>query len=737
MASLRDSPQNMGQQRRHPSRIPLVFEYNCIMELTPEQKRLLDMPLRSKVFLQGSAGTGKTTGGTAWLKKLIQSGIPAHEILIFVPQRMLAAPYDRCLQEESGLAQSLVTTMTLGGLAKRMVDLFWPVVSPVSGVAFPDQPPQFLTLETAQYYMAHIVLPLIEKEGFFASLTINRNRIYSQILDNLNKAAIVGFPIEEIGPRLKSAWVGELDQLNVYDDVQECVKRFRNYCLSHNLLDFSLQVEIFQKHLWGSPLCRNHLTRSYRHLIADNVEEDTPISHAILQEWLPDFNSALLILDEDAGYRFFLGADVESGFALRKSCEHQVKFSTQLVNSPEMQALKSGLQSTIAHLSGSAAPSNTPDFSAVTTALGTPAENPRFFPVMIDWVAGQVRQLIDSGVSPGEIVILAPFMSDVLRFSLGNQLEALDIPYHSHRPSRPLRDEPTTQTLLTLASAAFPEWGLLPKRINLAFALMQAIDGLDLVRAQLLTAYAYEERTQEFPFKPFETVPADVRERITYQAGERYDRLVEWLTEKKPDDSLNLDFFLNRLFGEILSQPGFGFHNDLNSANIAAVLIESIQKFRWAMDTPIGNTDLSISKEYIQMVTDGVIAAQYIQTWQQDDQDSVFLAPAYTFLIRNQPVDYHFWLDIGSPSWYQRLDQPLTQPYVLSPQWRQGQTWNAEDELTAAHETLSRLSLGLLNRCRKKVFLGMSEMDVSGYENRGLLLRVFQHVLLEARRRSR
>ncbi len=715
----------------------MVFEYNCIMALTPEQTRLLDISHHAKVFLHGSAGTGKTTGGTQWLKKLLQSGIPAHELLVFVPQRTLAAPYDRCLQDEPGLAQSLVTIMTLGGLARRMVDLFWPVVSPESGVAFPDQPPQFLTLETALYYMAHIVLPLIEKEGFFASLTINRNRIYSQILDNLNKSGIVGFPIEEIGSRLKSAWVGELDQLNVYDDVQECVNRFRSYCLSHNLLDFSLQVELFQKHLWPSPLCRNYLTRTYRHLIADNVEEDTPISHAILQEWLPDFDSALLIFDEDAGYRFFLGADVESGLALRKSCGEQVRFTTQLVNSPEVQALISGLQATIARLSGNTSPSPAPDYQAVTKALGTPAENPRFFPVMIHWVADQVRQLIDLGVSPGEIVILAPFMSDVLRFSLANQLDALEVPYHSHRPSRPLRDEPTTQTLLTLASATFPEWGLLPKRINLAFALMQAIEGLDLVRAQLLTAYAYEEQTQEFPLKPFEAVPADVRDRITYQAGERYDRLRDWLAEKTPEDSQNLDFFLNRLFGEILSQPGYGFHNDLNSANIAAVLIESILKFRWAMDTPVGNNDLSISKEYIRMVTDGVIAAQYIQTWQQDDQDSVFLAPAYTFLIRNQPVDYQFWLDIGSPSWYQRLDQPLTQPYVLSSQWKQGQTWNAEDELAAAHDTLSRLSLGLLNRCRKKVFLGMSDMDVSGYENRGLLLRVFQQVLLETRRKSR
>ena len=169
------------------------------MELTPEQSRLLEMPIQSKVFLQGAAGTGKTTAGAHRLKKLLNAGIPAHEILVFVPQRALALPYDHCLQQEPNLAGSLVTTMTLGGLARRMVDLFWPVISPASGMAFPNQPPHFLTLETAQYYMAHIVRPLIEKEGFFASLTINRNRIYSQILDNLNKAAIVGFPVDEIG----------------------------------------------------------------------------------------------------------------------------------------------------------------------------------------------------------------------------------------------------------------------------------------------------------------------------------------------------------------------------------------------------------------------------------------------------------------------------------------------------------------------------------------------------------
>ncbi len=706
------------------------------MDPTPEQSGLLDHPINSKIFLQGPAGTGKTTAGTLWLTKLLQSGIPAHEILVFVPQRALAGPYEASLWDDLNLAQSLVTTMTLGGLARRMLDLFWPSISPQSGVARPDQPPHFLTLETAQYYMAHNVRPLIENQGFFESLTINRNRIFSQILDNLNKAAIVGFPIEEIGTRLKSAWVGDIEQLHIYDDVQVCTLQFRKFCLENNLLDFSLQIELFIKYLWPLPLCRDYLTRTYRHLIVDNVEEDTPVAHDLLRSWVPDFDSALMIFDQEAGFRFFLGADVQSAQLLTDVCDETLTFEKNLVNTSGIIQLKNGIRNSVAKLTGKEFKPSETTIADLSKVMETPSENPRYFPAMINWVADRVHCLIEEGTSPGQIVILAPFMSDVLRFSIANKLDELGIPHYSHRPSRALRDEPATQTLLTLASIAFPEWGLLPKRINLAFALIYAIDNLDLVRAQLLSRYVYEERADGFPLKSFEEVPAEIRERITYRVGEQYDRLRIWLSSVLPEESQTLDFFMNRLFGEVLSQPGFGFHEDMDGANTVANLIESIQKFRWAIREQVDEDEFSPGKEYVQMVSDGVIAAQYIPSWEDEPVDSVFLAPAYTFLIRNKPVDVQFWVDIGSPSWYQRLDQPLTQPYVLSRNWRSGDVWDAEDELHAANNSLLRLSLGLLGRCRKKVFLGMSEMDVRGYENRGLLLRIFQEVLLDARRRS-
>ena len=711
-----------------PSATRFLLAYNKDMPLTPEQQSLLDQPIRSKIFIQGVAGTGKTTAGVGWLQKLLASGVPAHEILVFTPQRTLAVPYLESLRDEMGFALSLVTTITLGGLARRMVDLFWPLVSREAGFGKPNQPPHFLTLETAQYYMAHIVRPLIEGEGYFESLTINRNRIYSQIIDNINKAAIVGFPYQDIGQRLKSAWIGNIEQLNIYDDVQACADKFRQFCLAHNLLDFSLQVEVFLQHLWPHSLCQEYLTRSYRHIIADNIEEDTPVTHDILREWLPCFDSALLIFDENAGYRFFLGADVASGASLHASCDTHLWFNHNLVNTVGISQLKAGIQSVIARLASRPVEDVKTPTAVIRDVLVTPDRKLKYFPSMIKWVAEQISALIIAGVSPGQIVVLAPFMPDVLRFSLAEALDALDIPFQSHRPSRALRDEPAVQTLLTLAAVTFPDWRLAPKRTNLSLALMQTIDGLDLVRSQLLSNLIYDEASTSFALKPFEVVPSEVRERITYRVGERYDQLRNWLEGVNQDETISLDFFLSKLFGELISQPGYGFHNDLEGANTVATLIESIQKFRWTVDQHLPGAEFEIGKEYIQMVQDGVIAAQYVRSWEGRSPDSILIAPAYTFLISNQPVDYQFWLDIGSPSWYQRLDQPLTHPYVLSRNWDAGQLWDAEDELAAAHETLYRLTIGLLNRCRKKVFIGMNDLDIRGYENRGLLIRIINEV---------
>ena len=679
--------------------------------------------VHGKNFLTGPAGSGKTTAGVQRLLHLLDSGILAEAILVFVPQRTLATPYYEALHSPDLAPGGQVTVLTVGGLARRMVDLFWPLVAEKAGFGHPERKPTFLTLETAQYYMARVVRPLLD-QGYFESLVIDRNRLYSQIIDDLNKAVVVGFPHTEIGERLKAAWGGDPAEKRIYDEAQECATRFRHYCLEHNLLDFSLQMEVFVRHLWTLPLCCGYLMNRYTHLLVDNVEEDTPVAHDLLREWLPHCQSALLIFDEEAGYRRFLGADPESAQTLSQLCDETVTLHKSFVTSPNVEAFASRLAQSFHRLEESVSG----DVLAVLSY-----EYHHYHTQMLDWVADEIARLVgEEGVSPGEIAVLAPFLTDALRFSLVNRLEQRGVPARSHRPSRALREEPAARCLLTLATIAHPQWGISPSRFDVAYALMLAIEDMDLVRAQLLAEIVYRPRDGVPTLGSFDQINPEMQERLTYLLGGRYENLRLWIDRYLGGPEGPLDHFLSRLFGEVLSQEGYGFHRNYDAGEVAANLIESVQKFRWVAEEALAQGEKPLGQEYVEMVGEGVVAAQYVRSWRLQPEDAVLLAPAYTFLMANRPVEYQFWLNAGGRGWWERLYQPLTHPYVLSRHWPRETVWTDENEYESRQEALCRLTRGLLHRCRKKIYLGISDLGEQGYEQQGPLLQAIQRVLRKA-----
>jgi hypothetical protein len=247
-----------------------------------------------------------------------------------------------------------------------------------------------------------------------------------------------------------------------------------------------------------------------------------------------------------------------------------------------------------------------------------------------------------------------------------------------------------------------------------------------------------------------------MQNRISFLLGERYGQLWDWveqyitrtdgresagqqLAKQGPE---SLDHFLSRLFGEVLSQAGFGFHRNFDAGATAANLIESVRKFRQVLAPPLLNggtqpqsidfspeIDKDPNLEYLDMVERGVVAAQYVSSWQVRPEQAVLLLPAYTFLMMNQPVAIQFWLDAGSRAWFERIYQPLTHPYVLRRDWPQGQSWTDEDEVWVREAALARLILGLTRRCRQRVYVAHSELNEQGFEQQGPLLQGIQRLL--------
>jgi len=203
-----------------------------------------------------------------------------------------------------------------------------------------------------------------------------------------------------------------------------------------------------------------------------------------------------------------------------------------------------------------------------------------------------------------------------------------------------------------------------------------------------------------------------------------------WLQKAVPDEPL--DLFLSRLFGEILTHEGFGFYQNTSAAQSTAVLMESFRKFRLALDPAELESPDQVNQEFTRNILDGIISAQYLRDWDLYDDGRVLITPALTFLSSGRTVDYQVWLSVGSAGWYERLEQPLTQPYVLSREWEPGAKWTSEAERRVSLELLDSVLEGLLSRCSKAVILGLSEYGQSGQEEKGLLLMKIQGLLRQA-----
>jgi hypothetical protein len=675
----------------------------------------------AKTFLEGPAGTGKTTYATRYLLSLLESGVTPDRILVLVPQVTLGRPYQLAMHN---IANGTVDVLTLAGIIRRAVEVYWPIVAGRMGFAAPDKEPTFLNIETSQYFMARVAAPVIQA-GQFDGVNMAPPRIASQVLDNLHKAAILRFPVDEVAQRLIMAW-GERHSSRppVYQAAADLAKQFRAYCLEHNLLDFSLLIEIFQTILRDDPRFSEPFLNRYDYLIAENIEEDNPAGHDFVRWLMPHMEGALLLFDSDGGYRLFLGADPESGYNLSTICDTQLKFDQSHTLSPELAALDYEFNRSIAPVLDQP---ETPTEADPTTAFRF--EFHHYYPQMIDWTADQIIDLVkNQNVPPNQIAVLAPYLSDSLRFGLSYRLNTAGIPTLSHRPSRALRDEPVTRALLTFTALVHPTWMGLPPVADVTDALSMAIEGLDPVRARLLTSIVYRIGSGEL--SSFTVITTEMQTRISYVVGERFEALRAWLMSYRAQaGTMPLDHFLRRLFGEILSQPGYGFHTDLEAGRVASQLIASAQRFRQTL-YPGDQADWNqAGQEYLILVSQRFLSALHVQSWQDEESKSVFLLPTSTFLLRNRVVDYQFWLDVGSNSWWERLEQPLTHPHVLRRGYSPDMPWTDDMEAEAQTDLLYRIVVGLTRRCRKQIYLGITGLGEEGFEQRGPLLRVFQQIL--------
>lgn len=705
----------MASWPRNPQEFAIIRqEIKHMFSLTNQQQAAIQAEKTS--FLLGPAGTGKTTALQQRLLHLLREGELAYTILVLVAEPEQQQAYLDVLHQSDLGAYADLNISTYNRMAQEMVTLFWPLVARPAGFKRPFQPPTVLSYDLAQLLMWHTITPLLE-EGAFADLRLRPQQIVSQLLDTLNRAALNGLSLETAIERQKNAWAGDPKHIRHLTDAADVARRFRDICLEHSLLDLSLVVEVFDTQLVQHPEFHKYFSERYRHLIIDNVEEQTPAGQNFILNLMDVTVTTALAYDAGGGYKRFLAADPKGAqvFYGRSARTFTFEQADSFLAATAMPDLANLVENFLMHTSK-------PTERAAEGIRGV--INGRYRRDMIANLIPELQMLIDEGIPTSEIAIIVPYLDGALRYLLTQALKEANLPYFLLRRRSSPREEPRIRAWLTWLALAHPDWGIAPAAYDVAEALTLSIHGLDPARAALLTERLYQPDVPEL--LPISNLNDGLVSRIGFEMVGLFEDIRLWLANQA--GNLPIDAFLHTLFTQLLSQKRFQPEPDLAGAAVCDWLVKAATRLRQSARSLGLNTPAEIGQVFIDGIHQGLVTANPPELGDPPDPNGIMISTIYGYLLAGKPVQVQVWLETAATGWWDIPNQPLSNAFVLAQSYDASEPWTMDEDFLIRNELLSRIVHGLTNRCGHAILLATSDLDRRGVRQEGQLWRALQSV---------
>jgi hypothetical protein len=681
----------------------------AVIDLTPLQEAASTSDKTS--FLIGAAGTGKTTVLQQRLRHLLAQGEPAYTILVLVAEPAHADAYLQGVHQSGLGPYADLNITTYNQMAMEMVQLFWPLVARPSGFDKPFLPPTFLSYDLAQLLMWHIVAPMRDG-GAFADLRLRPQQIVSQLLDTLNRAALNGLSLDEAVDRQIQTWAGEPERLKHLQQAAAAARQFRHWCRTNSLLDLSLAVRVFDTQLVQHPTFKQYFRERYRHLIVDNVEEQTPAGQKFVHELLAETVTTAVAYDAGGGYKRFLAADPDGARSFFGRCQHQFRLEESFTTNTPLISLSHRVENFLQFTSH-------PTPQAERAIMGV--VHGRYRREMITHLTATLHTLIhQQGIHPRDIAIIAPYLDGALRYMLGHACQSAGLPYYELRRRSSPRDEPRVRAWLTWLALAHPQWGRHTTAFDVAEALTLSFHGLDPARATLLTDQLYRPATAQL--LPAAELPAKFAARVGADILALYEELRLWLDEYPPDSGI--DYFLHALF-QLLSQRRFQPEPDVAGAAVCDWLVQAATRMRQSA-VAIGFQPDEVGSAFIDGINNGLVTANPPQLGDPPDPNGMMISTIYGYLLAGEPVRVQVWLETAATGWWDIPNQPLSNAFVLAQSYNPEKLWTTDEDMRIRNELLSRIVRGLTARCADGIILATSDLDRRGVRQDGPLWRALQ-----------
>lgn len=689
--------------------------------LTPTQQKAVQGG--GYLYLQGQAGSGKSTALLHRLQRLLQEGESPYAILILVAEASDRRRFFQFLESAAIEGQRDLQVTTFTYLAREMVQQFWPLVARPAGFERPFQRPVYIRYDLAQLLMWRIVRDMMA-EGAFADLPLRPQQIVSQILDTINRAALNRLSLEEAEQRHVQSWAGEPADARHLREAAQAAKAFRAHCRRNSLLDVSLAVRVFDTQLLQHPEFNRYFRERFRHILVDNLEEQTSAGQQFVSSLLDVLQSAALVFDRGGGYKQLLSADPAGAQRLASQCDRTISFERQFVSRPALIHLANAVERRLLSMHS---PDNLP--SIEQTQLATDAllgvATGRYRHEMAQNAVQRLAQLLaERNVEPEDAAIIAPGLDGALRFALSSAMRSMDLPFSLLRRRSSPRDEPLVRAWLTWLALAHPTWQRPPPAYDVAEALALTAKGLDPARAELLSDALY--RTEEGVLSATDELAPELVQRIGEEAVHAVESLRRWLEDH---GELTLDDFLSELYAFLQSEPTLRAHEEQGAPKLADWLVALAARLQHSASPMELQAPQSIGRAFLNAIDEGLVTTDPPQLGEPPERRGVIVTTIHGYLLSNEISRLQVWFDVSNPTWWDIPQQPLSNPFVLSPEWPADRPWTLADAYQRRNEILSHVIRGLSVRCKDGVLLSASTLNQRGQRQDSPLWRALQPLI--------
>lgn len=656
-------------------------------------------PDNDVLFVEGVRGSGKTSTVRQHILHLLGSDVPAEQILVLVPDAVLAMPYRELLSTWTS-SKTPITLLTFDAWVRSTIQSH-----SLEGYPYPTF--SLLADWQAQYLMEMVGANFFGSEAL-EGLRVSPQYLITQIFLVNKLSAYAGLSFAEGISRLKPALGSRQEQLYAVSDA--IFAAYTAHCDQNHLLDMARCVHIFRQRILPSPAFDQSFRHRFKHLIVDNIEEFGAVAHEFLEWAAARCETTLLLYDPDGGHRVLQGADPDNVQYLPFYRQRNSLEPTSTAPLAHLTRVLGSLEQTPVH--------TPPLYNRLATSGDPQTLTLAVYDSHLQMLNACLQHLESLGLaetgSSLRIAIIMPSPTETLRRVLQNRLRLRVALAHQH--SRIIEVPMVSAALVLLRLIGKTA---LPTYEELRRSLIYIIPGLDYLRADLLVRSVYRNGT----LSSYYDLDNRLQNRITQTHGSAYERMRTWIQEAPAVETSPLHEWLTTLREAVL-RPAWTADPEVDFNERSLQLVIDCAERLAISPVHSGSRGWQQSiDDFLKVIRSGYLRPPYFS----EHRAQLLLISPLHFLQSDSCVEEQIWLDVSHPAWLEYPQRLLVNPYVLRRNFS-GQ-WNYLLGQTAIKRSLTKTLVGLTRRCGKKITAYASRLNASGFEQQGMLLTILQQAL--------